>query len=88
MVKSMKLAPIFDPAVRRPAPKPIQVDLQKAFLAVTAAWVVALVVVTVLLALDMCGIRPLIVCVAGTVIGILMLIWEHFHRWDYRRLGR
>lgn len=84
----MKLAPIFDPAVRKPAPKPIQVDLQKAFLAVTAVWVVALVVVTVLLALDVTGMQPLIVCVSGTVIGILMLIWEHFHRWDYRRLGK
>lgn len=84
----MKLAPIFDPAVRKPAPKPIQVDLQKAFLAVTAIWVVALVVATVLLALDVTGMQPLIVCVSGTVIGILMLIWEHFHRWDYRRLGK
>ncbi|KAB8294549.1 DUF2530 domain-containing protein [Bifidobacterium avesanii] len=84
----MKLAPIFDPAVRKPAPKPIQVDLQKAFLAVTAVWVVALVVATILLAMEVIGMQPLIVCVAGTVIGILMLIWEHFHRWDYRRLGK
>lgn len=84
----MKLAPIFDPAVRKPAPKPIQVDLQKAFLAVTTLWVVALVVTTILLAMDLTGLQPLIVCVAGTVIGILMLIWEHFHRWDYRRLGK
>lgn len=84
----MKLAPIFDPAVRKPAPKPVRVDLQKAFLAVTTVWVAALVVVTILLTLHLCGVRPLIVCVSGTVIGILMLIWEHFHRWDYRRLGR
>ena len=27
------------------------------------------------------------VCEAGTVIGVLMLVWEHFDRWDYRRLG-
>ena len=27
------------------------------------------------------------VCAAGTVIGVLMLVWEHFDRWDYRRLG-
>ena len=26
-------------------------------------------------------------CAAGTVIGVLMLVWEHFDRWDYRRLG-
>ena len=23
----------------------------------------------------------------STVIGVLMLVWEHFDRWDYRRLG-
>ncbi len=84
----MKLAPIFDPAVRNPAPKPMQVDLQKAFLAVTTLWVIALAAVTILMALEICGIHPLIVCVSGTGIGILLLIWEHFHRWDYRRLGK
>ena len=52
----MKFAPIIDPSVRRPSPKPVRVDLQT-------------------------------MCAAGTVIGVLMLVWEHFDRWDYRRLG-
>ena len=24
---------------------------------------------------------------AGLIIGVMMLVWEHFDRWDYRRLG-
>ena len=27
------------------------------------------------------------VCAAGLIIGVMMLVWEHFDRWDYRRLG-
>ena len=45
---SMKFAPLIDPAVRKPAPKPV----------------------------------------AGVIIGLLLLIWEYFDRWDYRRLGQ
>lgn len=31
---------------------------------------------------------PLVImCVAG-VIGLLLLVWEYFDRWDYRRLGQ
>ena len=68
----MKFAPIIDPAVRKPAPKPVRVDLRKAFGMGTGLWAVALV----------------IMCAAGVIIGVLLLIWEHFDRWDYRRLGQ
>ena len=32
--------------------------------------------------------KPLIVCLSGVGVGILLLIWEHFNRWDYRRLAQ
>lgn len=84
----MKIAPIYDPSARRESPKPVQVDLRKTFLGGTVLWAIALAVFLVLLA---CGkqhvLSYVIVCAAGTVIGIALLIWEHFDRWDYRRLG-
>ena len=40
----MKIAPIVDPHVRRPSPKPMQVDLRKAFILGTVLWTIALVV--------------------------------------------
>ena len=60
----MKFAPIIDPSVRKPSPKPVRVDLRKVFTFGTALWAIALVI-----------------CM------MLMLVWEHFDRWDYRRLG-
>ena len=27
------------------------------------------------------------IVIAGLIIGVMMLVWEHFDRWDYRRLG-
>ena len=86
-VAGMKLAPIINPDVCRPAPKPVRVDLRKTFLFGTALWTVALVAATVLLFLGFDVLRGLVVCACGTVIGVMMLIWEHFDRWDYRRLG-
>ena len=66
----MKFAAIINPEVRKPAPKPVRVDLRKTFLIGGVLWSVAL-----------------IVCAAGLIIGVMMLVWEHFDRWDYRRLG-
>ena len=77
----MKIAPIIDPSVRKPSPKPVRVDLR------TALWAIALVVCIVLIAFGIDAERAQTVCEAGTVIGVLMLVWEHFDRWDYRRLG-
>ncbi|MBT1181581.1 DUF2530 domain-containing protein [Bifidobacterium sp. CP2] len=84
----MRIAPIIDPAVRRPAPKPVRVDLRTVFLAGTALWSLALIVCLVLNALDFPVGEAITVCGAGVTIGVLMLIWEHFDRWDYRRLGQ
>lgn len=83
----MKFAPIINPDACRPAPKPVRVDLRKTFLIGTALWCAALIVCAIFLFLDLPVLRGLIVCAAGTVIGVMMLIWEHFDRWDYRRLG-
>ena len=83
----MKFAPIINPDVCRPTPKPVRVDLRKVFLIGTSLWALALIVCTILLFLEFDVLRVLIVCTAGTVIGVAMLIWEQFDRWDYRRLG-
>ena len=50
---SMKFAPLIDPAVRKPAPKPVRVDLRKVFAIGTGLWIVALIVVLILLAVGM-----------------------------------
>ena len=35
------------------------------------------------------SVMPLVImCVAGVIIGLLLLVWEYFDRWDYRRLGQ
>ena len=76
---SMKFAPLIDPAVRKPAPKPVRVDLRKVFAIGTGLWIVALVVVLILLAVGYSVMPLVIMCV---------LVWEYFDRWDYRRLGQ
>ena len=81
----MKIAPIIDPSVRKPSPKPVRVDLRKVFMFGTALWAIALVVCIVLIAFGIDAERAQTVCEAGTVIGVLMLVWEHFDRWDYRQ---
>jgi len=83
----LKLAPILDPSVRRPSPKPVRVDLRKVFTFGTALWAIALVACMILLAIGINVERAQTMCAAGTVVGVLMLVWEHFDRWDYRRLG-
>lgn len=77
----------IDPSVRRPSPKPVRVDLRKVFTFGTALWAIALVICMILLAFGINVERLQTMCAAGTVIGVLMLVWEHFDRWDYRRLG-
>ena len=81
----MKLAPIVNPDARKPAPKPLRVDLRKVFSIGTIAWIIATVVTFIIALLH---ITTAIVCASGMIIGILLLIWEHFDRWDYRRLGK
>ncbi|AKV55574.1 hypothetical protein BACT_1163 [Bifidobacterium actinocoloniiforme DSM 22766] len=84
----MKLAPIFDPDARRPSPKPVQVDLRRIFLGGTTAWLLSLGVCAIMLWCGVDAMKPLIVCASGVGVGVLLLIWEHFNRWDYRRLAQ
>ena len=49
----MKFAPIIDPSVRKPSPKPVRVDLRKVFTFGTALWAIALVICMVLCTLRM-----------------------------------
>ena len=83
----MKFAAIINPEVRKPAPNPVRVDLRKTFLIGCVLWSVALIVSAILLACGLDVLQLLIMCAAGLVIGVMMLVWEHFDRWDYRRLG-
>jgi hypothetical protein len=66
----------------------VRVDLRKVFLIGTAVWMAALIVCAMLLALHVPALKELVVCVAGVLVGIILLVWEHFDRWDYRRLGK
>ncbi|OZG63175.1 hypothetical protein BLEM_0440 [Bifidobacterium lemurum] len=84
----MKFAPIIDPAARKPAPKPVRVDLRKAFGIGTGLWILALLICLLLRTLGIDTHDLVYVCEAGVVIGILLLVWEFFDRWDYRRLGK
>lgn len=84
---SMKFAPIFNPDARKPSPKPVQVDLRRIFLLGTGLWTVALLILVALKLYGLDTIKPISVCVSGIVIGLLMLVWEHFNRRDYRRLA-
>ena len=61
---SMKFAPLIDPAVRKPAPKPVRVDLRKVFAIGTGLWIVALIVVLILLAVGYSVMPLVIMCVA------------------------
>ncbi|EPI51498.1 hypothetical protein [Gardnerella pickettii] len=88
MVNHMKLAPIINPDARKEAPKPLRVDLCKAFMAGTIIWLIASLITVVLAILHFLLWFFAVICLSGFVIGILLLIWEHFDRWDYRRLGK
>ncbi|MFT8356439.1 DUF2530 domain-containing protein [Bifidobacterium aquikefiri] len=83
----MKLAPIFSQKARRPSPKPVQVDLRRIFIIGTIVWFAALIFFAIL---EICGVdvKPAIgVSASGVAIGIMLLIWEFFNRWNYRRLA-
>lgn len=84
----MKLAPIVNPDARKSTPKPLRVDLRKVFSIGTIAWLIATVVTVIIAFLHITTWFPALVCTSGMIIGVLLLIWEHFDRWDYRRLGK
>ncbi|MBT1167215.1 DUF2530 domain-containing protein [Bifidobacterium simiarum] len=83
----MKLAPILDPNARKPGPKPAQVDLHKVFFIGTAIWLLLGIICLALVIAGRHMVSALVVCIAGMIIGILLLVWEHFNRWNYRRLA-
>ena len=83
----MKFAPIIDPSVRKPSP---QTGARRPAEGVHVRHRIMghrLVICMILLAFGINVERLQTMCAAGTVIGVLMLVWEHFDRWDYRRLG-
>ena len=65
----MKFAAIINPEVRKPAPKPVRVDLRKTFLIGCVLWSVALIVSAILLACGLDVLQLLIMCAAGLIIG-------------------
>lgn len=85
----MTLQPIFDPEVRKPGPTPAKVDLRKTFVIGTILWIIALAVVAVLLfVFDMqVATLPFLTCILGIVIGVCLLIWEHWYRPEYTKLA-
>ncbi|MCI1936015.1 MAG: DUF2530 domain-containing protein [Bifidobacteriaceae bacterium] len=85
----MTLQPIFDPEVRKPGPKPANVDLKKTFIIGTIIWAVALAVIAVLLFVFnmQVVILPFLTCILGVVIGVCLLIWEKWYRPEYRKLA-
>ncbi|MEE1295390.1 MAG: DUF2530 domain-containing protein [Bifidobacterium sp.] len=85
----MKLAPILDPNARRPSPEPMQVDLRKVFGIGTVLWTLALIgsVCMWQLARVAWFQEATVISAFGVAIGVILLVWEHFDRADYRRLG-
>lgn len=83
----MKLAPIWDPTVRKPGPPPVHVDLFPLFLGGTVLWGVAGVVCIICTIAGILPLREAITCVIGVVVGLGLLIWEHNERRIYRLLG-
>ena len=61
----MKFAAIINPEVRKPAPKPVRVDLRKTFLIGCVLWSVARVVRAILRACGLDVVQLLILCAAG-----------------------
>ena len=83
----VRLAPIFRPEARRPAPKPAQVDLRTVFAFCTLYWLMPLLAFVVIQLAHHDMLRPIIVCASGVAIGVLLLIWERINRKRYRKLA-
>lgn len=84
----MKFAPIVNPDARKTTPKPLRVDLRKIFAIGTLVWLVAFIFSLIIALAHLTTWFPVAICASGVIIGVLLLIWEHFDRWDYRRLGK
>lgn len=84
----MKIAPIINPDARKDTPKALRVDLRKAFSVGTIIWLVLSILTAIFTFLHICNLFTALICFMGFLVGIALLIWEHFDRWDYRRLGK
>lgn len=87
IVVFMKFAPLFDPDARREPPEPVRLDLKHIFLPVTVLWFLADLGFIIASLLGHTNNFALLTCSFGLVIGMLMLIWEHCFRDEYRKLG-
>jgi uncharacterized membrane protein AbrB (regulator of aidB expression) len=67
---------------RRPDPPVMRVDMRRVILTGIAAWLVALLVTAVLWRLGSITSTPMWSCVAGAVLGVLALGWEHLRGRD------
>ncbi|MFD0705470.1 DUF2530 domain-containing protein [Alloscardovia venturai] len=80
----MKIAPIFDPEQRKPAPHAEQVDLHVIFLVGTIVWLLAGVYCAFRFFTAGIHYHEMLVCAWGVAFGIAGLIWEIYHRQMYR----
>jgi hypothetical protein len=62
---------------RRPDPPPVRVDMRRVILVGIVAWLIALVVTTVLWWMGEATTTPVWSCVAGAVLGVAGLAWVH-----------
>lgn len=89
-MKKIDLAPIFNPEVRKPGPKPAAVDLRIAFLGGTITWIIALIATGIMLFvfhIEQARL-PFLTCILGIVVGIGLLLWEHWYRPEYMLLSK
>ena len=87
-IVTVNLEPIFDPRKRRPAPSPAHVDMRILFLSGTILF--ALLTIGFAIAENYFN-RPFgykfWVCLFGFLIGLILLVWEHFNRSTYMKLA-
>ncbi len=85
----MKIAPILDPSKRKPGPKPAKVDLRIIFAIGTVLWVIVAIIYAVIrFGFHTHGTYlPFVVSASGVIIGIGLLIWEHWYRPEYMKLA-
>lgn len=87
-IVTVNLEPIFDPRKRRLAPSPAHVDMRILFLSGTILF--ALLTIGFAVAENYFD-RPFgykfWVCLSGFLIGLILLVWEHFNRSTYMKLA-
>lgn len=84
----MNLEPIFDPRKRKPAPSPARVDMRTIFLCGT----IVFAFLTIGFASVEIGLHrefgyKFWICLFGFILGLALLVWEHFNRSTYMKLA-